>query len=150
MKIFRGIGRIIFPIRNVRRALGISELKTSMQNVQVAAKSVFKPKKREIVKETFEQALVRLQLTEPMLQERKKSLRTTIILYAVLALIFFIYAFYLLFTGVVLGAFISIVLTFTAMGFAYRDHFWYVQITCRRLGMSIKDWANYTLGNMKK
>lgn len=151
MKIFRAIGRIIFPIRNVKRAVGIPELKTSIANTRGAAIEIFKPQKKQVViKETFEQALVRLQLTEPMIQQRRKSLIITISVYALLAVSFFVYAFYLLFAGVVLGAFISFVLTFTAVGFVFRDHFWYVQMTCRRLGMSFKDWANYTLGNIKK
>jgi hypothetical protein len=150
VKIFRAMGRIIFPIRNVKRALGLSELKQSIENTRGAAKEIFQPRKKQIIKETFEQALVRLQLTEPMLKQRRKSLIITIVVYAALAVGFLVYAFYLLFTGLLLGAFISFVLTFTAVGFVFRDHFWYVQITCRRLGMSFKDWANYTLGNIKK
>lgn len=150
MKIFRVLGRIIFPIRNVKQAVGIPELKISIANARGAAKEIFKPQKKQVIKETFEQALVRLQLTEPMIQQRRKSLIMTIIVYAALAVSFFVYAVYLLFTGLMLGAFISFVLTFTAVGFVFRDHFWYVQMTCRRLGMSFKDWANYTLGNIKK
>ncbi len=149
-KIFRGIGRIFFPIRNVKRALGLAELKTSFQNSRETLQSIFTPAKTKVVKETFEEAMVRCQLTEDSLRERLKSLIITMSVYAVLAVICFAYAIYMLSIGLVLGAFISFVLTITAVGFAYRDHFWYVQIKCRRLGMSFKDWAHYTFGSIKK
>lgn len=144
-KVFRSVGSLLFPIGRIKRGLGLGELKESYKSLSSSAKEMFtRDKHKGAVKETFEQAVTRLNLTPDMLEKRKKNLLLTACFYSAIAVVIFIYTISLLFSGVFLGTFIGLVLTFVATGLAYRDHFWYIQMRQQRLGISFQDWVNYT------
>lgn len=144
-KFFRNIGGLLFPIGRVKRGLGIDELKKSYSSLAGNAKDMFThDKTKYVTKETFEEAAERLQLTEDMIATRRKNLLFSALFYVGIAAAIFIYSLYLLFSGVFLGTFIGLVLTAIALGLGFRDHFWYIQMTQRRLGISIKEWFDYS------
>lgn len=150
-KIFKAMGRPFKPFLNFSTFLGVKELKGSYENLTGMAKGVTKQQKKEdIIQETFEQAQARLALSEQDLINRKKSFFQMSICYFIMAVLLFAYMFYLAFTGVVLGVFISFVLVIVALAFSYREHFWYTQMQHRRLGLTFKDWKAYTFGGRKK
>lgn len=149
-KIFRKIGGVLLPVGRVKRGLGIGELKESYKSLSESAKDMFNyEKNKSSIKETFEEAVVRLNLSPEMIEKRRKNLLFSGILYSAIAVAIFIYSIYLLFSGVLLGTFISLVLVGIALGLAFRDHFWYTQMTQRRLGLSFKEWVHYTLRKSK-
>ncbi|HVV69295.1 MAG TPA: type IVB secretion system protein IcmV [Gammaproteobacteria bacterium] len=151
-KLFTGLGRAFFPFRNPKRMVGWDQLKDSFNSfVRDPAKEVWDRKqKRVVIKETFEEALVRLNLSEEMVVERRKTFLRTALFFVGVALVLFVYTMYLLFSGLFLATFIGCVLVVIALALAFRDHFWYTQMKHRRLGLSFSDWANYTLGRIKK
>lgn len=149
-KFFRNLGGLLLPIGRVRRGLGLGELKKSYSSLASDAKEMFThDKTKNVAKETFEEAQERLQLTEEVLAQRKKNLWFTAMFYAGIGVVIFIYTLYLLFSGVLLGSFIGLVLTAMALGLSFRDHFWYTQIKQRRLGLSVKEWFEYSFRGKK-
>lgn len=149
-KILRGVGGILLPIGRIKKGLGIGELKESYKSLGSSAKEMFsREKTKNIIPETYEEAVIRLELTPEMIESRKKNLFRTALFYLAIALALFIYTLKLLFTGVFLGTFIGLVLTLIALGLAYRDHFWFTQMKQKRLGLSLKDWFTYTFRGSK-
>lgn len=150
-KIFRVLGRPFKPFFSFSTFLGLKELKGSYQNLSGMTKELIKPEdKAAIVQETFEEAKARFNLSEQDLMERQKSFLRTSMGYLAGAVLMLGYMLYLLFTSVFLGVFIAFVLIFVALAFAYKEHFWYTQMRHRRLGLTFRDWKNYTFGGGNK
>ncbi|MDF3054637.1 MAG: icmV [Gammaproteobacteria bacterium] len=150
-KIFRALGRPFKPFVNIPTFLGWKELKSSYQNLSGMTKAAITPVQKEAaVQESFEEAKARLGLSEQDLINKRKEFLKMSVFYLVMAVGLFIYLIYLLFTGVFLGVFVAAVLVFVALAFAYREHFWYVQMSQRTLGLTFKDWRNYTFSRGNK
>ncbi len=149
-KLLKGIGRTFFPFRNPKRMVGWDQLKDSFDSyVRDPAKEIWDRKNKKVIKETFQEAITRLDMSEDMIIQRKKSFLKTALFFMGIAVILFIYTVYLLFSGLFLGTFISGILVVIALALAFRDHFWYTQMTQRRLGLSFKEWVDYTRGSKK-
>jgi len=151
-KLLGGLGRAFFPFRNPKRMVGWDQLKESFNSfVRDPAKEVWERKNKKIaVTETFEQAVIRLNMSEEAIVARKKTFFRTALFFLVTAAVLFIYALDLLFSGLLLGTFIACVLVVIALALALRDHFWYTQIKHRRLGISFNEWTGYILGGSKR
>lgn len=109
-------------------------------------KSMFSPAKAAH-EETFEQAMQRQEVTEKDLTEMSATYQAYTILFLVLGIALFCYSLFLLFahhsiTGLLLG------LGATAMllGQAFKYDFWRLQITKRKLGLTLGDWKRHFLG----
>lgn len=150
-KIFSTLGRPFRPFFNFSLFLGLKELKGSYQNLSGMTKEAIKPvEKSAIVQETFEEAKSRFNLSEEDIAKRQQSFFRTSIGYLIGAVFLLGYLLFLLFTGVFLGVFIAFVLIFVALAFAYKEHFWYTQMRHRRLGLTFRDWRNYTFSGRNK
>lgn len=153
MKITKMIGRIggiFIPFRNIKKLVGWNQFKESTQNIGESAVNIFNIKKKtEVVKETYEQAVKRLNLSQEDIEKRKGNFFKTAILYLVIAAILFVYALNLLFSGMFLATLIALVLIVMAVALAYREHFWYTQMKQQRLGLSFKEWFGYTFKRSK-
>ncbi len=154
MKVTRALGRIggiFLPFRNFKKMVGWQQLKENYQNVGMSAIEVLRHKKSEnVIKESFDEAVRRLNLTPEKLESRKKTLFWTAILYSVIGVGLFAYAVKLLLSGMFLATLIALILVVIALALAYREHFWYVQMKHQRLGISFKDWFGYTFRGIKK
>lgn len=148
MKIVRGVGKLVKPFVNFPSWMGWKQISTTGSTIKDTAKDLLRtPKaKRE---ETFAQAIERLHLTEADIQARMRTFKQLIIFYALIALGLFIYTIYLLIGSHVAAALLSFVLTFLALAFTFRQHFWYFQMKHRKLGCTIKEWFKGTLGGVK-
>ena len=92
------------------------------------------------IKESFEEAVIRLNLAETdLLQQKKTFMRTALIMLASAVLLFFYTIFQLLY-GSWHSAALSLIITALACVLAFRYHFWFYQITTRTLGCSTKSW----------
>jgi len=141
MGIFRsvtkGIG-YIFDFR-IHRWLGFGTIKKNTQYYYEQAKalaSVEKPTHSE----TFEEAAERLNLSPEFLERQKKRYLLLSIFFVFLALSLGVYAGFFIVKKYWMGAVMCCSLTFFALTYAFRYHFWYFQIKHKKLGCKLRDW----------
>ncbi|MHA7841497.1 MAG: type IVB secretion system protein IcmV [Gammaproteobacteria bacterium] len=91
-------------------------------------------------KESFEEAIARLQLTESQLFVQQKNCMRLAITFFVMALLTLFNALYLFWSTAFFGGGFSVILALCCLAFAFRYHFWVFQIRNRKLGCSIEDW----------
>ena len=97
-------------------------------------------------KETFEEAVQRLGLTEADIQATQIRYQRFALALAAVGLLLMVYAFYLLFhhhtwTGWLLGMAAGLLL----FGQAFRYDFWAFQMKQRKLGATFAEWKRYRL-----
>ncbi len=135
---------------NVKRWLGVSQIKSSTKTVGVLFKGALMRDKKEKRKESFEQAVQRLGLSESDIRNRMQVLLKTAIGCAVLGLLVLVYMFYLLFKGMFIPSFLSLMLSAMLFAYAFREHFNYFQMRERHLGCTVKQWFHGTFKGFKK
>jgi len=91
-------------------------------------------------KESFEAVQERLKLTDEALLIKQQSLFRLSILMCVFACSMFWYAIYQYFYGSFFAIVLSCVVSWLALAFAFRYHFWYFQIRQKKLGCSLRVW----------
>ncbi len=141
MKVTSALGRMLKPLVNFPRWMGLAQIRANAAAIFRSFQDL-RMHRPEVRKETFEEALVRLNLTEQDLKERMKTCLTLMILYAFAALCFLIYTIYMIVHGH-LGMIIGSMLTALMAVFAYRESFWYFQMKTRKLGNTFKDWFSF-------
>jgi len=151
MKITRGIGKVVKPLVNFPRWIGVSSLKQTAQALGKEAKSAFTEQKPEH-QETYAEAIERLGLSTADVQRRMQWLLRFAMVYVGLASLIFIYALYLLISGHVAAGLLSLVITVFVLTLAFREHFRYFQMRTQHLGCTFKDWllATFTFGGGSK
>lgn len=97
-------------------------------------------------KETFEEAKVRLRLTEEDIKETEKDYYFYALLFLGCAIVAFIGGFILLVKFKTLSGFIlALATTGIFLSQAFRNHFLYFQIHMRKLGCTYEEWKRFTL-----
>jgi intracellular multiplication protein IcmV len=145
MKIVRGMGKIIKPFVNFPQWMGLGQITTVGKSIKDTAKSLAeKPKANR--KETYEQAVARLHLSENDLKKRMQNLLLMAGVYCAMGALLFVYSIFLMFTAHLAAFFLSFVLTVVVLTLAFRQHFWYFQMKQRRLGCTVKEWLNGAFG----
>lgn len=141
MGFFSGVKKAAGKVFDVRvdRWMSFSALKENTQNTKSLIKDVFTPEKAKH-KETFEQAMARLQLTEADINQRKKEFTHLFLFFSALGLSIIAYAIYMAFTARYMVAFISLCVALYAFAQSFRFHFWLFQIKNRKLGCTIQEW----------
>lgn len=125
---------------NPRAWLGYDELKSSTKIIAGLAKEAFTPAK-PIRQETFEQAMVRLKISEADLASTKQSYFLYACGFALIGICIFIASIYYLFHHHSLSGFIlGLAVTVFAFAQAFRFHFWYFEIKHRKLGCTFDEW----------
>lgn len=100
--------------------------------------------KREHRCETFEQAVERLNLTEERIVKRRREFFWMSIFYTAVALATLAYGYYGYTHGYSWSAVtICVLLSFMVSVYAMREHFWYVQMSKRKLGVSFNEWLQW-------
>ena len=107
------------------------------------AKELFKPQKAKYDK-NFAEAMQRLNLTEEQVTEQMKIRLHMALIYIGIALAIFIYAIYLLINGHFFAGILAITLGVLMSVYAYREHFWYMQMKQHKLGCTFKEWVEFT------
>ncbi len=59
------------------------------------------------------------------------------------------YAIYLWYQHAFLAILMTAILMLVATSFAFKEHFWYMQMRQRRLGLTLKEWFLLTIGRAK-
>ena len=121
----------------------------SLINTGNGIKGLFKAMtvvKKSARKETFSQAIVRLELTPKDIEEKERQYRMTSSIYGIFFIFGLVYSV-LLFQRSSWGAGVmGLSYSFLMFGFFFRESFWYMQVKNRRLGMTLFDWVRFTVG----
>lgn len=133
------IGRIFSSVFNFRSWLDYERIRAFTQYLVNVLKKMFVPQKY-VATESFEQAMLRQNISEKDLVARKTALYRLSILMCFFAFLIFIYTGYQLFYGSYRAVLVSIVVMLIALVLAFRYHFWYFQIKERKLGVTLREW----------
>ncbi|MCW5589625.1 MAG: type IVB secretion system protein IcmV [Legionellales bacterium] len=139
MGFWRGFGRVVKPFVDVPRWLDYRGIADNTKYIARAAKNLFSIQKSSR-RETFDQAVRRLGLTDEMLHSQMQSLYRLAHVYFVLALIVLGYAIYLFISLAFFSGLLAVVISAYMLANAFRARFRYFQIKTRRLGQSFREW----------
>lgn len=142
------IGGLLRRIFNVREWIDWNRIKSGGEYISKGAKQVFIATPVHPV-ESFSEAQRRLKLTEDSITARGRALLRTSLLMACLAILLFCYAIYHFIWGTIHSGVLSLSLSVVSIAFAFRYHFWYFQITQRKLGCNLRDWVRKGLMGKK-
>ena len=145
-KIGQGLSWAYKPAVDVKSWMGLDIIKSATRYVWQMAKNVFVPQKAER-KETFQEALVRLNLTEADLKNRQKEFSHLFLIYGAIGVVIVLYSLFLFYTLSFMGGILSLVVAALAFGVAFRYHFWLFQIKHRKLGCSLQEWWHSKIDN---
>ncbi len=140
----RGFGQYVTRTFNVSAWMGLDSLRASARSIGRMTKQLFQYEK-SIRKESYQQAIARLGLSVEQQHHRKQSFLRMALIYFAMAFAMLIYALFLTFSHAWLAALMSYVLTFLLLSFAFREHFWYIQMREKKLGISLKEWFFFAL-----
>ncbi|CAN5146987.1 type IVB secretion system protein IcmV [soil metagenome] len=144
MGIVSGTAKLIKPFVNFPKWMGFKHLLGYAQATKETLQDLTTPTKATR-SESFEQALLRLHITEPELATRRQQLFWLCILFSVIAFGIFCYAGYLFTHLWFRGGMVGLVVAAIAATLAFKQHFWLYQIQQRRLGCSWKEWLKQGL-----
>jgi intracellular multiplication protein IcmV len=141
--IFKVSGKTFF---NPAGWLGYNQVKNNTNIIWSILQDLIVPAQAKH-KETFAEAMKRLNLDEQEITDRKETYFNYVLFFIAMASVLIIYSFYLLivhrtFSGFALGLVSSAL--FGVQAFKY--HFWYTQIKLRRLGLTYHDWLKTITG----
>ena len=96
--------------------------------------------RRSESKETFDELINRLGLTEQDLLRQKNSFWNIAVINLLLFFLMLSYAIYMAAHFLFPGAYAAFAVSGIPLGLAVRYHFWYFQVKERRLGCRLRDW----------
>lgn len=136
--------RIIKTVFNPRGWMGYDNLKASGQEVKGMFKGLTETNAPGR-KETFEEAMRRMRLTEEDIAARMKQLLLSSSIYAAFAVGLLIYALVSLFFLHLMTFLVAAVISLLGFALAFRDSFFYFQMKKRKLGCTIREWIAFIL-----
>ena len=141
------IAGVFKRIFNVRQWADYDRMKTFTMYLGAGIKKMVVPQKIKVEdsKNSFNETLSTLNLTDQDLIARSKGLYRLSILMFTVAMGVFVYAIYHLVYGTHRAAIVSFVVAVIGLVLAFRYHFWYFQIKERRLGCTFKEWYRHGL-----
>ncbi len=122
---------------------------TDADNIKKTGKSIISQAKRltevreSTRKETFEQAIARMNITEKDLKDRMKQTYLVSWIFLALAIGLLGYGSFVFMRGFVSGLFICVVMSVLGFVLAYQQSFWYFQMKRRKLGCTFNEWVNF-------
>lgn len=133
---------------NVSGWMGLDNLKQTGGNIVKSFKDLTNAPD-VIRKETFEEAMQRYHMNDAAVARRIKQCYYTGWLYSAFGVVLFLYGCYLMMHGNYIAGVIAWILTTLAGALAYRESFWYFQMTVRKLGCTFKEYCAFILGRKK-
>lgn len=150
MGLFSGLKKVGGRIVDVRvdKWMSLSSLKDSFDKTSSILSGLVIPENAKR-KETFQESLVRLGITEADLEQRKKEFFRLVVIYTLIGLSIIFYGIYMAIQQHFAAGLISICLSLFAFGQAFRFHFWLFQVQHRKLGCTLKEWLNSSVSGEK-
>lgn len=142
---FKTTGSLFLPIGWLGGE--VTDLKRSNRTIVNTIKGLFVKETPPENPETFDQAVARMELTEEDIKKTINTYSTYALIFILIALALFAYAFYLLFAyGSITGWLISLAATGFCLIQFFRYDFWAYQMKERRLGITFDEWKKHILG----
>lgn len=139
------VKRLFKSFVDVKTWLSYDNLKSDVKNVWGLFRRLFSRSRREIYRETYEEAVIRLGLTSEQIVTRKKNFLYAAIVYWLVASVFVSYFIYLIINVRLFSAFFMLILTILMVLTAYQEHFWYMQMQKKKLGCNFREWLDFVL-----
>lgn len=141
------VGKFFKSFVDVKAWVSYAEIKTNAKSTYGLFARFFSNKTNKVIyKETFEEAVLRLNLTEEQINTRKKIFLYSALIYLFLALALIAYVLYLTIHSHLLLATFTLILTAFIVVLAYREHLWYLQMAKRRLNCNFAEWMRFMVG----
>lgn len=143
MGIFSGVKKVashMFDYR-VDRWVAWDTLKSTTKEYQKVVEGLATPERPQVV-ESFEDAMLRMGLTEYDIQQRQIEFTRLYIFFIVLALSIVGYGIYMAFMSHMVSALISFCIAIYSLTQAFRFNFWLFQVKHRKLGCTVKEWLD--------
>ncbi len=116
-------------------------VKNNGRSVTNLLKSMGKTDQPDYVAESFEEAVKHYGLSESDLENRMKSHFSTAIICALLGLVAFGWAMYLLIAKLMyLSTIVALGLSLLMFSYAFREHFFYFKIKRKNLNCTVSEW----------
>jgi len=139
--------KLLRPMIDVSSWMDLKGLRRSGQGIIDTIKNIHDATpSRPLQPETFEEAMMRLNIDEDFLQKRLRECFYSSCFYLACGIALFFYGFYVVFTGFLISGFVTFTLATLAVVLAYREAFWYYQMKIRKLGCSISDFFTFLTG----
>lgn len=124
----------------------VRDLKNSNQTIISFLKGLF-VRQAPARQESFEQAIIRLNVSEEEIKELANKYRWYAMFFFMLAVLLLLYSFYLLFEYfTIMGCLLALAACAFTLSYAFRFDFWAYQMRVRKLGVSYKEWKQSILG----
>lgn len=136
----RGLMGRLFDTR-VDKWMSWDYLSETTSRIKTTITSLARPEQAKF-HESFEEAMIRLGLTEMDLQKRQTEFMRLFILFVIIGLGIIGYAVYMAYKGYFGACLISFCLAGFSFAQAFKWHFWLFQIRHRKLGCTIQEWLN--------
>lgn len=137
-----GIKRYVKSAFNVGGWLGYRSLSDNASFIKNMFSNLLKqPDKDLIVSESFEEAQLRMGLTENDISERCQHFLNMSRVYGIILLSGIGYLFYLISQKQWVATIMMLSFNLMMFSFYFRESFWYLQLRERRLGITFKDWV---------
>lgn len=143
------IGTVLSRMINIRAWADWDRTRSFTTYLVDGFKRFFVPQ-NPAVEESFDEAMVRLNISDQDLKIKKKSLFRLSVLMLVVAAVIFLYLAYQLIFGSFKAAIVSFIVLLIALVLAFRYHFWYFQIKNRKLGCTVQEWYRQGLKGEKE
>ena len=132
---------------DVRSWVSYDEIKANTKSTYGLFKRFFTKKSAKIIcLENFDEAMLRLKLTEKQIHDRKKIFLYSALIYLFIGLILIAYAAYLVKKLYILPAMFTLMLAIFVLALTYREHLWYMQMCKKRLGCNFAEWLEFVFG----
>lgn len=138
-KVRRVLGWSFSPFVNVFGWLGLSSLTRGARDIKDMG-TEFLSVQKETHKETFEQAVERLGISETKLLQEERIFIKLSIIFLCLGLMILLYSVYLAWAGWFISFVIAVIVSGIAFAYAFRFHFWWFQVRHHKLGCTFKEW----------
>ena len=136
-----GIKRYVKSAFNVGGWLGYKSLSSNASFIKSMFKNLLsRPHKELTINETFEEARLRMGLSEDEISERCQHFLNMSRVYGSILLMGIIYLLYLASQKQWVATIMMLSFNCMMFSFYFRESFWHIQLRDRRLGITFKDW----------
>lgn len=133
------LGRIIDT--RVDKWMSWNYLSETSSRIKNTVTDIAKPQRAKY-HETFEEAMLRMNLTEADLIKRKKEFTRLFYFFITIGLAIIGYAVFMATKGLFAACLISFCLSGFSFAQAFKWHFWLFQLSHRKLGCTFKEWLD--------
>ena len=142
------IGNYLGRFKNTIFLGGVKEHAKKLQGLAKDIKGLDSSGAENTTCNSFED-LFKLGITEEKLQKAKKTCYKMSVFSSLIAIFLIFYLTFCVIKMYYMSCIIIFLLIMVLLGLAFRYHFWYMQVTKRRLGCTFGDWLNFLFSKDK-